>query len=232
MPIRVATWNVQSGLDADRARRDLEQTAAVLAGLGADLVALQEVDVRVPRSGLVHQARRLARSGGFAWRYAPAMRVQLIGTEGNALLVRGSIRSTSRLALTSEGGAPARSALVAEVEIDGQTLVAVAAHLDVRRVNATAQLREIVGSLTSREVDGPVLILGDLNMSPADAAGVLSEHGFAVAQGGPTYPATSPSATIDLVSGRDVDLGPAETVATVASDHLPVVVEVSVASGG
>ena len=77
-PLRVATWNIFGGRTWDGARVDLDLTVATLRRLDADLVALQEVDRDLPRSGRVDQARLLGEALGMAWRFAPA----LLGTPG------------------------------------------------------------------------------------------------------------------------------------------------------
>ncbi|MCY3003234.1 MAG: hypothetical protein NTV21_15650, partial [Planctomycetota bacterium] len=57
--LRVASYNIKHGEGLD-GRVDLERTAAVLARFDADLIALQEVDVGVRRSGGVDQPHALA----------------------------------------------------------------------------------------------------------------------------------------------------------------------------
>jgi endonuclease/exonuclease/phosphatase family metal-dependent hydrolase len=78
--LRVATWNIYGGRTWDGARVDLDLTLATLRRLDADLVALQEVDRDLPRSGGVDQARVLAKALGMRFRFAPA----LLGTPGRA----------------------------------------------------------------------------------------------------------------------------------------------------
>jgi endonuclease/exonuclease/phosphatase family metal-dependent hydrolase len=78
-PVQVATWNIFGGRTWDGARVDLDLTLATLRRLDADLVALQEVDRDLPRSGRVDQARVLGEALGMAWRFAPAM----LGTPGH-----------------------------------------------------------------------------------------------------------------------------------------------------
>ena len=77
-PLQVATWNIFGGRTWDGARVDLDLTVATLRRLDADLVALQEVDRDLPRSGRVDQARLLGEALGMTWRFAPAM----LGTPG------------------------------------------------------------------------------------------------------------------------------------------------------
>ena len=73
---RVATFNMLHGMDlATGDGSDLEATAAVIEGLGADVVALQEVDRGLPRSGGVDQVAHLCAVLGPGWEgvFAPAL---------------------------------------------------------------------------------------------------------------------------------------------------------------
>lgn len=75
----MATLNLCSARGAGGAHLTEPQLARALSAVDADVVALQEVDVQQPRSGLVHQARVAAAALGTAHsRFAPA----LIGTPG------------------------------------------------------------------------------------------------------------------------------------------------------
>jgi endonuclease/exonuclease/phosphatase family metal-dependent hydrolase len=80
LPLRVLTLNTASGRGAAGGALGpaaLAEALEELAGLGADVVALQEVDAGQERSGRAHQAELAARACGAAdWRFAPA----LVGT--------------------------------------------------------------------------------------------------------------------------------------------------------
>ena len=88
MTVRLATWNIFGGRTWDGARVDLDLTLATLRRLDADLVALQEVDRDLPRSGRVDQARALGEALGMDWRFAPALLGPGGGAYGIALLSR------------------------------------------------------------------------------------------------------------------------------------------------
>ena len=68
--LRVLCYNIHYGQGND-GRYDIERLAAVIEQAKPDLVALQEVDVGVKRSGRVHQARRLGELTGMAVRFGP-----------------------------------------------------------------------------------------------------------------------------------------------------------------
>ena len=81
--LRVLCYNIHFGQGNDGVY-DLKRLASVITSVKPDLVALQEVDVGVKRSGRVHQARRLAELTGMAVRYGPTQHYQG-GLYGNAV---------------------------------------------------------------------------------------------------------------------------------------------------
>ncbi len=55
--LSVASYDIHKGIGTDR-RRDLTRTIAVIAEIGADILALQEADTRFgPRTGLLDLER-------------------------------------------------------------------------------------------------------------------------------------------------------------------------------
>jgi endonuclease/exonuclease/phosphatase family metal-dependent hydrolase len=82
--VRLVSTNAASGRDRSTGAPDLERWAGAVAGLGADVVAVQEVDHLLPRSGEVDQTALLARrcaADGPPWaaRFAAAVH----GTPGH-----------------------------------------------------------------------------------------------------------------------------------------------------
>lgn len=73
--LRVVSYNIRHGAGMD-GRVDLARTAAVLRALSPDLVALQEVDERVKRSGGVDQAQQLGEALGMQARFTSFMDYQ------------------------------------------------------------------------------------------------------------------------------------------------------------
>ncbi|WP_454850273.1 endonuclease/exonuclease/phosphatase family protein [Promicromonospora soli] len=71
--MRLATFNIQHGLGPD-GRVDNNRLADAVAALDADVVGLQEVDLRQARSGGVDQARLCAEAmGAVDHRFRPAL---------------------------------------------------------------------------------------------------------------------------------------------------------------
>jgi endonuclease/exonuclease/phosphatase family metal-dependent hydrolase len=72
--IRVGTFNLASGRDAAGSSVDAGGLRAALAAVDADVLAVQEVDVGQPRSGLVDQPAEVAAAlGARDWRFAAAV---------------------------------------------------------------------------------------------------------------------------------------------------------------
>lgn len=62
--VRFATWNILSGRRLDRVTVDLDAVAGAIASLDADVVALQEVDRCLERTGNEAQLEEIARATG------------------------------------------------------------------------------------------------------------------------------------------------------------------------
>ena len=125
--LRLLTYNIKHGLGND-GEIDLERTAAVINALQPDLVALQEVDNGVERTGGVDQAQRLGQLTGMHAAFGDFMEYQG-GHYGMAILSRYPIVESENHRLPD--GAEPRSALAARVKVDdtGREIVFVGIHL-------------------------------------------------------------------------------------------------------
>lgn len=210
--LRVATFNIHHGADA-RGRLDLDRTAAAIAGLRADVVGLQEVDVRFGARSLDQdQASLLAEASRMHVRFGAAITRpgggpgegrggdDGPGTDGErggygvALLSRMPIRTAQMHPLPGARDGRAlrepRGVLDATVEVPGAGPVRVlVTHLDHdHRDHRHAQVREI---LRRNAGDArPILLLGDFNADPSAAeltalrAGGFRDAALEAAQGG------------------------------------------------
>jgi endonuclease/exonuclease/phosphatase family metal-dependent hydrolase len=230
--IRVASFNILHGQRADRSGQvDLAALGRSAAALRADVLALQEVDVGVPRSGRADQARAVAEATGLEVVFGKAARVGGVGKYGNALLARGPIRDVDVVPLpkTHRSNEP-RSMILATVELDGFGAVSVVAtHLSIHRPEVHDQLAAVVEALGQRPE--PRLLVGDLNLLPEEVEPVVAAAGLTLADAArPTFPHHDPRIRIDHVAVRGLGLGAVEVVRTESSDHAAVVVEVTGAS--
>lgn len=223
--MRIVTLNARHGL-TPRGSVDTDALARYCAGLHADILALQEIDVRTRRVGGADQVAAVARATGLTPCFGPSERMGRRRETGNALFVRGLIDEAKTLVLPRSGHRDERSAILANV-IAGDRVVTVAAtHLSEHPAEATLQLEAILVALRKRHL--PRVVLGDLNLRAEQVAPTIEQRAYALAAtSAPTFPAIGPTARPDhfLSEGLDVlsvdvlDAGP-------VSDHRALVVEV------
>ncbi|MFP5254639.1 MAG: endonuclease/exonuclease/phosphatase family protein, partial [Acidimicrobiia bacterium] len=113
--MRVLTWNVQTARPNPDGPPDVDRAVARLRELDADVVALQELDRGLRRSGRVDQAEAIALGLGGHLVWAPTVR-RAGGWYGHGLVVvHGEVARTHDVALG--GTREPRVLLVAEVDL-------------------------------------------------------------------------------------------------------------------
>lgn len=221
--MRIATFNIQHGRGPD-GEVDLERLAAATALLDADVLALQEVDVEVPRSHMANLASVSA--GDMAFAFVPAMQIG-DGWYGNALAARATIGDVDVLALPGEEGDEPRAALLATlIPVGGSRLSIAATHLSIRTRVARLQLEAVLTALIDRSP--PHVLLGDLNLTPRHVGPPVEAAGLVLADAvRPTFPAHRPQIRIDHVAvGHGLVIAQVDIVHTPVSDHRALVATV------
>jgi len=71
--LRIATYNLLNGLDLRSGRVDLDAVCQLIAALDVDVVALQEVDRGLERTGGIDQVVKLAELLGWHGVFGPAL---------------------------------------------------------------------------------------------------------------------------------------------------------------
>jgi endonuclease/exonuclease/phosphatase family metal-dependent hydrolase len=163
-PVRVATWNIRAGRTAP-----IEEIATEIRGMGADVIALQEVDVVARRTGWVDQPAALAEALGFHYAFAASIKWS-DGDYGLAVLSRWPIVDIQRHRLDGAEAAEPRIVLEVSVCADGRVLRLFNHHADGRatsRERGLAVLRQII----TPAVGSGIVVLGDFN-DYADAPAV------------------------------------------------------------
>ena len=153
-----ASYNIHKCVGADR-RFDPERVAAVIGEIGADVIALQEVDRRFgDKAGLLDLDTLGRRTGLVPVPVATAHAGH--GWHGNAVLVReGLVRDLHQVTLP---GLEPRGALVADLDLVPGSVRVVAAHLGLLRHSRLLQVEAL--ALHAGDADGrPVVLMGDLN---------------------------------------------------------------------
>jgi endonuclease/exonuclease/phosphatase family metal-dependent hydrolase len=235
--LRVASYNVHKCIGTD-GKFDPGRIAAVIAELGADLVALQEVDRRFGRRTGLLDVQALERATGLVPLPASVLPDGL-GWHGNALLVRpGTAWRLHRLDLP---GAEPRGAVVAELVLPGAAspLRVVAAHFGLLRRCRARQVEAVLAAV-AQGADLPTLLLGDLNewrfKGARSALRALEPLFGPVAGGQPSFPSRRPFLALDRILGcprarvRSVEAHDSP-LARIASDHLPLKAWVRMAAG-
>lgn len=239
--VRVATWNILHGVDLRTGRVDLDMVSAVLAALDADVIAVQEADRRLARSGRGHQIAELADRLGYHGVFAPAVlggsrRPRRVSRRRGPVLDIDpdgpgyGVGILARIPILEHDIAelPARRdpriALRVIVPAPWGALSVTTAHLSMwpwRTHSQLVALARFARGDAMRTTGG--VLAGDLNAPPRAVRHVLSRRGWRVATTGPTFPAWNPARQLDHVAVRgpvglrQVTAGPAGP-----SDHLPV----------
>lgn len=231
--MRFVTFNIHHGTVGRRGPVDPAQLAEVCAAFGADVLALQEVDVGTRRVDGVDLAAIVAEACGAAHVFGESQAVHG-GAYGNALVVRGEIGrwAVHRLPKVPffRFGQEQRTVLDAEVIVDGRALSVASTHLAVRRRINGPQLRALLRILRGRP--GPLVAMGDLNRRTPAVAPLVAAAGLHLVPHGPTYPAAEPRTDIDhVITSSDVQVQTIEVRATSMSDHAALIVDLELPSG-
>lgn len=208
---------------------------AVLRELHADVIALQEADRRIGAREAVLPRALLDDS---PWRMAQvAKRAQSMGWHGNAILVRRHLEIAQCYTLDLPTLEP-RGAVCAVIGLgadggDAKVRV-IGTHLDLSGLRRRDQVRSLL-RFAADHGDMPTVILGDFNQW-GQLTGAMREFGDDWGQiaPGPSYPSRAPIARLDRIvhCGRWICHAAQvhhSALAAVASDHLPIHVDLSLA---
>lgn len=220
--LRLVTWNMHAALSSS-----VETVAEVLAGLDADILLLQEVEVDAYRSGMVDQPRRLAELLGYEYVFAAALPWDG-GEFGLAILSRLRFTAIERIWLDGAVTSEQRMGLVATLCRGGQEIQVVNHHADIFPDGATQNMKQLVAVLGDAIGKG-LIFGGDLNgegSSPVIDA--LVDNGLSDVVKPYDPSSTHGGRRLDYVLADAVLLPAAvagEVVPTTASDHRPVVAD-------
>lgn len=236
--IRLLTYNVHGCVGTD-GRLSSKRIADVIAEADPDIAALQELDVRRPRSELRHQVRDIAAELQMDWEFHATLRIEA-EEFGNAILSRLPLRRIRAGELPNRLGRPSepRGALWVEVLHGDCALQVITTHLGL----SSPERQRQVAALLSRDWlepaigRSPIVFCGDLNLPPwSRPYRVLTAHlhdAQRAAGGRPraTFPSRWPILRIDhIFATHHIEFTRAEVLRTrltqLASDHLPVLAE-------
>ncbi len=157
--MKVASYNIHKCRGIDGATRP-DRILEVIRELGADIVALQEVDHRFGRRGGLLDPAAIERDLGMRLLVQSDV-AHRHGWHGNALLVRSHPVSYRRFRLKLPGGEP-RGAIVAELDLGDGEFRVIAAHLGLLRRSRVDQVSALMTAFLDLPAM-PTILLGDLN---------------------------------------------------------------------
>ncbi len=236
------TYNVHGcvGLDG---RLSHERIAEVIERFDPDIVALQELDVGRKRSGMLDQAMEIASLLEMESQFHPAVRMEE-EEYGDAILSKNPLRLVRAGALPTvkwQYLRETRGALWVSIAMGECELQVITTHLGLGRTERRAQAGALLGNdwIGAALGFGPLVVCGDFN-SPAGHVvhGMLSERlrdaqlVATESRAGNTFATTFPFLRIDYVFVSD-DFQvercevPRTPLTRIASDHYPVVVDLT-----
>lgn len=224
----IASYNIRHGAGNDDLV-DIARTGRAIQALGADIVALQEVDRGVERSGSTDEPELLGKQLGMNPAFGAFFPYQG-GEYGIAILSRFPIARVDELQLP-EGNEP-RIALSAEIELpSGRHIRVVSVHFDWVQNDSFryAQAETLKAILDT--VSLPMVLLGDFNDQPGSRTLALFTQSFTPAVKPDsdhfTFPSTRPDQELDhIMFAPSSAWEPAQArivTDTLTSDHRPVV---------
>lgn len=241
--LRMLTYNVHGcvGLDG---KTSAERIARVIARQGADVVALQEIDVGRNRSGKIDQAERIAGQLGMTFHFHSPLSLPE-GQYGNAILSRYPLKvmRMDTLPRLKKGRLfEPRGALWVEIDVNDIKVNVITSHLSLWPAERLLQADALLGSdwSGSAACQGPIVLCGDFNANPRsmvckrmgcklrDAQLIAASH-----KPKGTWLASHPFSRIDhFFVSPDIEVlnitVPSTELERIASDHLPLIVDLKI----
>lgn len=236
--LRVATYNVHGCVGTDGVRSE-RRIAEVIGSLEVDIVGLQELDLNRPRSGRVDQAALIAAELGWHRYFHPAFKSQ-DQEYGDAVISRFPL--TLQRASELPAKAPwycreSRGAIWVTVAAPEGPCHVINTHLGLGGRERLEQARLLAGEKWLGSVpDEALVLMGDFNCRASSAPmRLLAEAlrpGAPAVKSPAAFPSGRPLLALDhILVGRRLTVSGLRAVATPltcrASDHLPVVAELS-----
>ena len=248
--VKVMTYNIQAGAGSD-GKYDIKRTADMIRQSGADIIALQEVDVHWgARSLFENDIEILANELNMYYFFTPIYSLDPL-TPGDprrefgvAVLSKYPIleannREITRLS-TQEANPvpkPAPGFLEALINVKGAKVWFYVKHLDYRSDPAVRKM-QVADMLNITGKHEYSILAGDMNAGPnaPELQPLLEKYNdaWALTNAGPglTYPANKPSQRIDyILLSPQMEAKTSEVIETLASDHRPVTAEITLKRG-
>lgn len=226
--LRIASYNIRKARGLDQ-RRDPGRVLDVINALEADIVVLQEADLRLGRRRAAIPRQMIAENSDH--NVVPlAQFEESLGWHGNAVLVRRGLDVSAKSRMELPGLEP-RGAVI--VKVSGVIHVTVvAAHLGLLRRDRRAQQAAICAALPAH---GNSIVAGDFNEWSPTKGLENFEKELRVHAPGPSFPTRLPMARLDrIATGAGLQLIASGIDSTkearLASDHLPIWADIALST--
>ncbi|HBQ86401.1 MAG TPA: hypothetical protein DD811_07970 [Syntrophomonas sp.] len=228
--IKIITYNIRNAQGID-GQVNLSRIAEFLEEIGVDIICLQECDKGRRQSGLVHQARKLAKRLSMNYVYGTVNRY-FLASAGNALLTRYPIVAHFNHSLPQTKDP--RCCLQVSLDVNRQLCTVFNVHLGLNhRLRMLALSETILPMITP--LKSPVILAGDLNAAQdSPEVGLLSTYlhdtfaeNIGLQQN--SFPANRPREKLDYIF-TNAACSPVQSciLESQASDHLPVMAEIAI----
>ena len=222
--VRVMSYNVKNGGGLDGIK-DITRNGELVRKAQPDVVAVQEVDSCTRRNKFYVLGKMAEAAGGYHAYFGPTI-PYAGGKYGIGVLTKEPALSVEfyRLPCPKEP----RGMLVVELK----KYYIISTHLSLKeaqRVESVAIIKDVVSKLKNK----PVFIAGDMNARPNSAPIVAFKEFTTLLSDDSkyTFPSTNPRSCIDYIFGVNGSfkvLGRKIFYESLASDHLPLYVDVKV----
>jgi len=239
------TYNVHSCVGKN-GKASPSSIAEVIACYNPDVVALQELDIGLIRSGRIDQAQMIAKDLKMDFHFHPSLTIEKC-QYGNATLSRHPmklIRAGEPPTLPKRHALEKRGALWVDVMYNGHKIQIINTHLGLNRKERSAQVDTLLGPqwLQHPGALAPIIFCGDFNASPfskvyrrlrACLHDALRHAPNKRSQ--KTWPSWLPLVRLDYIfTSTDIKathvFAPRTPLTRTASDHLPFIADLQILS--
>lgn len=242
--IRFMTYNIHHGEGIDSVI-DISRISRLILDNKIDIAALQEVDRGVLRTGRIDIPGLLAEQTDMNYSFHKNINYQG-GEYGNCILSKFPIIKDTNLHYTMLREGEQRGLLQSLIKFDEIYLSVMNTHLDYReddseRVSNVGQIFEVMENY----LDLPLIIAGDFNDDPESRIHLQMKEKFIDVWENPndepgfTYPTENPNKRIDYIFIKKQGEQNSEAIIiptkifvleSIASDHLPVILEFEISN--